>query len=78
MPDSNTESSDEQPSLDDLISTREAANISGFSQEHIALLIRKGELWGKKIGRNWVTSEKAIRKYLTRDRRPGPKPRREV
>ena len=78
MPDSNTESSDKQPSLDDLISTREAANISGFSQEHIALIIRKVELWGKKIGRNWVTSEKAIRKYLTRDRRPGPKPRKEV
>jgi hypothetical protein len=31
-------------------------------------------LWGAKIGRNWVTTEQAVRAYLARDRRPGPKP----
>jgi hypothetical protein len=66
-------SSSNQPGVDELISTNEAASISGFSQEHIALLLRKGEIWGKKIGRNWVTTKRAVQEYLARDRRPGPK-----
>jgi hypothetical protein len=37
------------------------------------LLIRRGEIWGKKIGRDWFTTTQAVREYLTRDRRPGPK-----
>ena len=72
MPDQPTESNS-QPSLDELISLNEAAELSGLSQSHLSLLIRKGELWGIKIGRNWVTTEKAAREYTARDRRPGPK-----
>lgn len=62
-----------QPVFEDLITTREGASFSGFTQEHIALLLRKGEIWGKKIGRNWVTTKQAIQEYLSRDRKPGPK-----
>ena len=76
MPGSNREKSDDQPRLDELISLREAANMSGLSLGHLGLLIRKGELWGKKIGRNWVTTEQAVREYLAREHRPGPKPNR--
>ena len=32
-------------------------------------------LWGTKIGRNWVTTEQAVQEYLARDRKPGPKPK---
>lgn len=64
------------PSLDDLIPLSKAAEISGLTQPHIALMIRRGRLWGTKIGRNWVTTEKAIEAYLSRDRKPGPKPRK--
>ena len=63
----------QEPSLGDLISLREAAEISGLSQPHLSLLIRQGKLWGKKIGRNWVTTEQAIRDYLALNRKPGPK-----
>jgi hypothetical protein len=28
-------------------------------------------MWGKKIGRNWVTTGKAVKDYLARDLRPG-------
>ncbi len=73
MPGSTKESSDDQPKLDELISLHEAAELCGLSQAHLAFLIRRGELWGKKIGRNWVTTAKAVREYLARDRRPGPK-----
>ena len=66
-----------QPSLGEIISLEEASIISGFSHGHLALLIRKGELWGIKIGRNWVTTEKAVRDYQARNLRPGPKPKKE-
>ena len=62
-----------QPGLDDLLSLNEAAELSGLSASHLRLLVRQGEIWGRKLGRNWVTSEQAVREYLARDRRPGPK-----
>ena len=66
----------EQPSLDDLISLREAAKLSGLSAGHLRLLVRRGELWGVKLGRNWVTTTQAIEEYMAQDRRPGPKPKK--
>jgi hypothetical protein len=64
-----------QPVLDELISLHEAAEVSGLSPNHLRLLVSSGEIWGKKIGRNWVTTALAVKDYLARDRRPGPKPK---
>ena len=72
------QSRNKEPSLGDLISLKEASEISGLSQSHLSLLIRQGKLWGQKIGRNWVTTEQAVRDYLTLDRKPGPKPKRKL
>jgi hypothetical protein len=59
---------------DDLITLKYASEISGLTQEHIALLIRKEKIWGGKFGgRNWFTTEKAIRNYISQNRKPGPK-----
>ena len=69
----NKPKSDDHSRLDDLISLKEAAEISGLSHDHLRRLAGKGDLWAKKIGRDWVTTEKAVREYLARDRRPGPK-----
>jgi len=66
---------DDQPSLNELISLSKAAEISGLTQPHLALLVRKGKLWGQKIGRNWVTTENAVQQYLSQNRKPGPKPK---
>lgn len=73
MPGTKPQGNDNQPKLDELLSLHEAAKISGLTQGHLSLLIRKGELWGKKIGRNWVTTAQAVTEYLARDRRRGPK-----
>lgn len=73
MPGSDNGKSDFIQNLESLISTKEAAELSGLTQEHISLLLRRGNLRGKKIGRNWVTTEQAVREYMARDRRPGPK-----
>jgi hypothetical protein len=73
MPDSNKGYTSGQPSLDELISLQEASQLCGLSQPHLALLIRQGKLWGKKIGRNWVTTQQAIIRYQALDHKPGPK-----
>jgi excisionase family DNA binding protein len=71
--DNTHEGSDNQPSLDDLISLQEAAELSGLSYSHIRYLAREGKLWAKKLGRDWVTTKSAVHEYLARDRRPGPR-----
>ncbi len=63
-----------QPKLDELIPLSKAADISGLSPDHLRRLVRDGEMWGAKFGRNWVTTVEAVRKYLARNRKPGPKP----
>jgi hypothetical protein len=73
MSDKTDYNKNQEPSLGDLISLRDASKISGLSQPHLSLLIRQGKLWGQKIGRNWVTTEQAIRKYLALNIKPGPK-----
>jgi hypothetical protein len=64
------------PRLDELISLSQAAEISGLSPSHLRLLVSNGELWGKKLGRNWFTTQKAISDYLSRGIKPGPKPKK--
>ena len=66
----------EKPSLDDLISLSEASTISGLSTAFLRRLVSNGQLWGVKVGRNWVTTEKVIQEYLARDRKRGPKPKK--
>ncbi len=64
-----------QPGLDDLISLSEAAKRTGLSASHLRLIVRNGEVWGRKIGRNWLTTEQAVRDYLAQEHKPGPKPK---
>ena len=64
---------DYQPGLEELISLKKAVEVSGLSQDHLRRLAEKGQIWAKKLGRNWVTTEQAVRGYLAHDRRPGPK-----
>jgi excisionase family DNA binding protein len=63
-----------QSILDDLISLQEAAEYSGLSASHIRLLVRSGEVAGKKVGRNWITTKQAMNDYLALGRKRGPKP----
>ena len=76
MPDEDREDSEYRPHWNELITLQEAAKFSGLSQTHLRLLASQGEIWAKKLGTNWFTTEQAIRDYLARDRRPGPKPKK--
>jgi len=65
-----------QPGIDDLITLQEAAQISGFTTRHLRKLAINGDIWAKKLGRNWLTTVQAVEEYLARERKPGPKPRK--
>ena len=64
---------DYQPGLEELIPLSKAAEVSRLSHDHLRRLAEQGQIWAKKLGRNWVTTEQAVQEYLAHDRRPGPK-----
>lgn len=76
MKNSADKSSLDQPSLDELISLREAAKLSDLSPSQLRLLASRGDIWAMKLGRNWVTTAQAVKEYMAQDRRPGPKPKK--
>jgi len=73
MPNEEHQSSVDQTQFDKLITLRDAAELSGLSHSHLRLLVRKGEIRGEKMGRDWLTTARAVYEYTARDRRPGPK-----
>ena len=66
----------EQPIIDDLITLRQAAELSCLSASYLRLLVGRGDIWGLKLGRNWVTTTQAVQEFVARDRRRGPKPKK--
>ena len=72
----NNKNSENQPRSDELVSLSEAARLSGLSPSYLRRLVTQGEIWGMKIGRNWVTTAQAVNQFLARERKPGPKPKK--
>jgi excisionase family DNA binding protein len=71
MPSSSEGNRSDQPDFEDLIALPQAAEICGLSHSHLRKLVREGEIWGVKMGRDWHTTEQAVREYLARNLRPG-------
>jgi excisionase family DNA binding protein len=55
--------------LEAFITLKEAAAISGLSTGHLALLCKQGKLKAIKKGRDWLTTRKAVAKYLGEENR---------
>ena len=53
-----------RPTVDMLISLRQASSFSGYTTNHLRLLISHGDLWAKKIDSFWVTTEQAVKYYM--------------
>lgn len=49
---------------DDLFLISKIASSIPYNQEYISLLIRRGRVYGEKIGRNWHISQKSLETYL--------------
>ena len=73
MPDESEQSRFPEELASKLITVTEASRLSGLTPSYIRRLLRKGEIDGKKVGEIWLTTEDAIRDYMKKDRRPGPK-----
>ena len=56
-----------------LISVTTASSLCDLTPSFIRRLLRRGQIEGVKIGRDWFTTEEAIREYMASPRRPGPK-----
>jgi hypothetical protein len=65
---------EEPPDVEELLPIRELVS-DQLSASHLRLLLRTGKIKGKKIGRDWFTTAKAINEYLQLGIKPGPKPR---
>ncbi len=42
------------------LSSQDAADRLGFTRQHIGRLIRRGDLQGKKLGRDWIVSLESV------------------
>lgn len=51
-------------SLKKVISLNQAAQLSGYTQDYLGYLVRKGEIRGMKKGRAWFTTEEEVNNYL--------------
>ncbi len=55
------------------MSTPEAAKVSGLSKGYLSLLLRRGELEGFRLGRDWFIYTDSLQQFLEKPRKPGPK-----
>ena len=55
----------------ELISVSRASEISGLTPGYIRRLLRQNRINGKRLGRDWFTTEETIREYLKQARRRG-------
>lgn len=69
------EQPDNAPNLSDLITLKQAAEISGLSYSHLRLLARKEKIHAIRLGHEWFTTAKDVDEYLAQGPRPGPKRR---
>jgi excisionase family DNA binding protein len=76
MSDQDHSGNDKQPELKELITFSEAARLSGFTDRHLRKLASENQLWAIKLGRNWFTTTQAIKEYLAKNRKRGPKPKK--
>lgn len=50
-------------SMDDYLTTEDAATILDVDPHHVALLCRRGTLKGRRFGRAWQVSRSSVEQY---------------
>lgn len=64
------------PDLRELITLKQAAEISGLSYSHLRLLARQGKIRAIRLGHEWFTTAKDVDEYLAQGPGRGPKRRK--
>jgi len=47
----------------DFLNCQEAAERLGCTRQHVSRLVRRGQLTGQKIGRDWIISRDSIERF---------------
>lgn len=55
------------------LTTPQAAERTGFSKTYLTQLLRKGILEGFRLGRDWLIYTDSLERFLSTERKPGPK-----
>ncbi len=55
------------------MTSSEAAKLTGYSRDHLGLLLRRRVVSGKKFGRDWVVDSKSLLAYVESSPKPGRK-----
>lgn len=50
--------------IPDIVTTKDAAQTLGISEQHVRTLLRSGVLEGKQAGKQWLTTQQAVATYL--------------
>jgi excisionase family DNA binding protein len=59
--------------MDDWITTREAAALTGYSMQHVRLLVSTGAVRGQRFGDRWQVSRRSLLAYHKRAEQAGEK-----
>ena len=52
--------------MQSFLSSAQAAELLGFTVQHVRRLIKQGELDGVKVGRDWVVNAQSVAEFLRR------------
>jgi hypothetical protein len=56
-----------------ILTTSEASELTGYTQDHIGLMLRRGLIIGEKRGRDWFIDAGSLFEYVKKNPRPGRK-----
>lgn len=48
----------------DQLTTRDAAELLGFTVQHVRRLIREGRLRGERLSRDWLIERESLERYM--------------
>lgn len=57
----------------EMITVSEASKVSGYTPQHIRLLIRQGLITARRAGGIWLIEASSLRHYIGSNPKPGPK-----
>ncbi|MFA6408375.1 MAG: helix-turn-helix domain-containing protein, partial [Candidatus Paceibacterota bacterium] len=53
---------------ENLITTKDASELSGYTSDYLARLVRSGEIVGKRIGRSWLIDSESLEIFLEKQK----------
>lgn len=57
----------------EMITVSEASDVSGYTPQHIRLLIRQGLISARRAGGIWLIEASSLHNYIDSNPKPGPK-----